>query len=415
MLKILKQEFLFIPLMLLIVEGVRAFLSVFYPETAMFDRGSELETFLFRVWQMVWITSSVWIIMAVAFPAAYRSLKSFYLGFHRMDEVLQRNFSFKIFLLLFFGLVFLLSGKANESSIRKNLCDTLHSQLHVRELTGNNDGAEVEAYLKFVGFNKGAAYCAAFVSYNLNAVGVTSPPNPKSAWSPNFAKEPYIVYSAKLNKQHKLHYKVQGGDCFTLFYPKLNRVGHVGFIVGESGGYYLTIEGNTAPNGTREGSGVHKLKRDKSKIYTVTNYITFFANEKSYHSIPITVHGKLVLSENDRKHREANRQYNSTCVKNGLGGVSRYYIPIQSGLCNVTSNGRFYCEFIENGVGKLKNPVNAIDNQRKSGSRLYLQGIRGESSMAGKENKRAYKPCEPPNTRQECYSYQRGEIHPQVG
>lgn len=36
------------------------------------------------------------------------------------------------------------------------------TQLHVRELTGRNDGPEVEKYLKSVGLGKGYAWCMAF-------------------------------------------------------------------------------------------------------------------------------------------------------------------------------------------------------------------------------------------------------------
>lgn len=39
--------------------------------------------------------------------------------------------------------------------------DSTRAQLGVRELTGNNDGIEVEAYLRSVGLKKGNPYCQA--------------------------------------------------------------------------------------------------------------------------------------------------------------------------------------------------------------------------------------------------------------
>jgi hypothetical protein len=219
-------------------------------------------------------------LLRIVFPPAHKALKRFYDGYTGQSEYDQKDTSLKIFFCFFFGLVFLLSGRAaNEQGIRTKLVDTLNTQLHVREATGKNDGVEVEKYLRFVGAQRGDAWCAAFVSWNLNAVGVSAPPNPKSAWSPNFANKKFIVWSAKLVKEHKAK-KPQPGDCFTLFYPNLNRVGHVGFIIAETDNYFITIEGNTGLSGTREGSGNHKYKRSKSKIYAITNYITPYANEK---------------------------------------------------------------------------------------------------------------------------------------
>lgn len=39
------------------------------------------------------------------------------------------------------------------------------SFLHVRELTGKNDGPEVETWLKYVGLRRGDPYCAAMIVY----------------------------------------------------------------------------------------------------------------------------------------------------------------------------------------------------------------------------------------------------------
>jgi len=271
--KIFKEELLFVPIMALILEGFRRFIMWYYPETALFDRGSMLETFLFRVWQIVWITASCWLLIRVALPPAYFELRSFYHNFKDLAPADRRNIALKVFLMFFFGLVLLLSGSAQTNILRARLVDTLEHQLQVRELTGNNDGPEVERYLKFVKQSKGAPWCAAFVSWNLNAVGVTAPPNPKTAWSPAFAEPKYQVWSQQLAKSGKRKFQIRPGDVFTLYFPNLKRVGHTGFITAGKDNYWYTIEGNTAPYGSREGDGVYKLKRPKAKIYAITNFI----------------------------------------------------------------------------------------------------------------------------------------------
>lgn len=164
---------------------------------------------------------------------------------------------------------------SQEDTTRKELSDILISQLYVRELTGNNDGVEVEEYLATVNLGKGYPWCAAFTTWGLD---VCSIPNPQSAWSPNWAKNKDVIWSQSLVKQRKAK-KPKAGDTFTLFYNKLNRVGHVGFILEVKDKYFITIEGNTNVAGSRTGIGVFKRKRDIRKIYKITNYITPYYND----------------------------------------------------------------------------------------------------------------------------------------
>lgn len=313
MLKLLKQEFLFIPIMAVLMECLRWLLYHFYPETALFDKGSELETFFFCLWQIVWISSSALILLRIVFPPSYYAFKDFYHTLKDRSKDERHTASIIFYLAFFFGMIWLVSGKAAtpESMIRKKLVDTLHSQLYIREATGRNDGVEVEKYLTFVGRFKGDAWCAAFASWNLHAVGITAPPNPKSGWSPNFSTPQYTIWSHELVKKRK-EKAIHQGDCFTLYYNDIKRVGHVGFIVDEKENYFITIEGNTGTTGSREGSGVHKYKRPKSKVYRVTNYITPFITH--YEKITST-HSRIgpaqllsqALNQNSGKNTGANK------------------------------------------------------------------------------------------------------------
>lgn len=397
MLKILKQELLFIPIMFVVLEVFRFFLMVYYPETALFDKGSELENFLLAVWQMVWITSASLLLLRVVIPPAYRSFKQFYLNFDKQSEKDKESNSIIFYLVFFFGLIWLISGRAatpnNELLIRKKLVDTLHKQLNVREATGHNDGVEVEKYLTFVNRYKGDSWCAAFTSWNLNAVGVTTPPNPKSGWSPNFATPKYTIWSQKLLRDHKAK-PPKAGDCFTLYYSNLGRVGHVGFIVDETDNYFITIEGNTGLTGSRDGSGVHKYKRSKHKVYAVTNYITPYiqSNEKltlsSFRPDAIcflpqkidtvfgTYHGRKDSITNSKGQYECSR-YDST-------GTSR-----QFNNKRYCYSGQIYrpCEFTGNESNIWAIRSKRINHQWKAGNKMLVQRLRAYSTISAAHNR----------------------------
>src|ERR1035437_10251575 len=112
MLKRFKQELLFIPLMLVFIEVFRVIIYHLFPDTAVFDRGSELDTFLTRVWQIVWITCGSWLLLWVTFPSIHKALKAFYDDFDTLDPYEKRKTAQRFFFVFFFGLVFLMSGRA---------------------------------------------------------------------------------------------------------------------------------------------------------------------------------------------------------------------------------------------------------------------------------------------------------------
>lgn len=271
----LRQEMVAFPIMLVLVELFRRLVMHYYPDTPLFDPVSETETAIVKIWQFMWMSMSCWLMMWIVFPKVHKYLVNILNdGFDTLSVKERLYASLIIYAIFFFGLVFLFNGnnakaahinecsfveRYTEKELRQNLIVALKSQLHVRELTGNNDGVEVERYLAHVKQKKGASWCAAFCAWNFSQFGVK---NPMSAWSPDWAKVTDRVQ------------EYLPGDCFTLFYHNLKRVGHVGFITGESHGYYTTIEGNTGLTGSREGSGVHTYFRDKRKVYAITNYIS---------------------------------------------------------------------------------------------------------------------------------------------
>jgi hypothetical protein len=151
-------------------------------------------------------------------------------------------------------------------SQRSELVDVFTSQLGVREATGRNDGVSVESYLAYVGFGRGNAWCAAFVSWSHGQIGVGSP---RSAWSPSLFPPKNLIYSkAGVNVRQAIP-----GDVFGIYFSNLGRIAHVGFIAGTKGDNYITVEGNTNDDGSREGDGVYRKIRPRKTINKISSFV----------------------------------------------------------------------------------------------------------------------------------------------
>lgn len=124
----------------------------------------------------------------------------------------------------------------------------------VRELTGNNDGPEVEAYLKAIGLGKGYAWCMAFVvwCYDQAAkqLGVHNPlirtGGCMKQWNETTCK--------KVKPQD-----LQPGDIAIMDLG--GGFGHTFIVTNRRAGVVDTIEGNTNNNGSANGDGVYARSR----------------------------------------------------------------------------------------------------------------------------------------------------------
>lgn len=123
---------------------------------------------------------------------------------------------------------------------REELTELALSQVGVRELTGNNDGKQVERYLRSVGLKKGQPWCAAFMAWLHNERGI---PNPESAWSPDWFRT-NVVFD-KFDK-NQLDFESRPGQVFGLWFSSKKRIAHVGLIVAQTTRHYETVEGNTS-------------------------------------------------------------------------------------------------------------------------------------------------------------------------
>lgn len=128
------------------------------------------------------------------------------------------------------------------SELRTDLLDVANSQIGVRELTGRNDGKQVELYQASVKIPKGSAWCVAFVVWchlQLNPDFSL----PITGWSPALFRR-NVVY----RRDHKRfrEWIPRGGECFGKYYSSKKRVAHVGIIESKWSKHLHTIEGNTS-------------------------------------------------------------------------------------------------------------------------------------------------------------------------
>ena len=140
------------------------------------------------------------------------------------------------------------------------------SQVGVRELTGNNDGPDVLKYQKAAGLTSGYSWCACFVLWCFKQADIKTP---ITAWSPTCHNKNNIVM---MNGTYRK--ELRRGDVFTLYFPKMKRIGHTGFVRRKFGSNSVeTVEGNTNSAGSREGDGVYVKIRPKSSIYSISRWI----------------------------------------------------------------------------------------------------------------------------------------------
>lgn len=151
------------------------------------------------------------------------------------------------------------------ADIRDCVIHTATSQIGVVE-DGANAGKDVEKYLRYTSTPVGSPWCSSFCCWTLAQHCLN---NSHSAWSPSFFPQNKIVYD---RDKHNSDTLVKTGDLFGIYFPEKKRIAHVGFVE-QWGDWVITIEGNTNSGGSRDGDGVYRRKRQKSKIYQVSNWI----------------------------------------------------------------------------------------------------------------------------------------------
>ncbi len=145
-----------------------------------------------------------------------------------------------------------------DSNLPTQILQIAKSQIGVSEATGNNDGKEVEAYLRYTGNKKGEPWCASFVSWVFGQAGFKLP---KTAWSPA------LFPVTRLTKQPI------AANVFGIYFSNLKRIAHCGLVETVRGNWIGTIEGNTNTTGGREGDGIYRKLRHEKTIAVYANWI----------------------------------------------------------------------------------------------------------------------------------------------
>lgn len=134
--------------------------------------------------------------------------------------------------------------------------DLAVSYIGTTELTGNNDGLEVEKFLGAVGLSKGNPYCAAFVSYILEETPGIKSPTIRTALASNF------ITTKSIDAKEVLRGTEAIPDGSIVIWQKGNTIfGHAGFVESQaSTNQFTTIEANTS-------SGVYGKQSDGDGVW----------------------------------------------------------------------------------------------------------------------------------------------------
>jgi hypothetical protein len=140
------------------------------------------------------------------------------------------------------------------------------SQVGVQEVPrGSNWGPVVSVYLRHARVNYPAPWCAAFVHYCLDSCGIA---NTVTAYAPSAQNAKHLVYA----RAHMLETPV-AGDVFTIYFFSMKRIAHCGFFQQQhNGSSFVTIEGNTNTDGSREGYEVARRIRSYHTIYSLSRW-----------------------------------------------------------------------------------------------------------------------------------------------
>jgi hypothetical protein len=129
----------------------------------------------------------------------------------------------------------------------------------VHEEGGDNHGARVNWYQEEGGSGDGSPWCADFVNWCAKfAADILEIHSPLEDVSNQAYVQSYVDHFAAQGMTTKRPGKVEPGYLFALWFPKLNRYGHIGFVksIDMKAWTFTTVEGNSNDEGSREGKEV---------------------------------------------------------------------------------------------------------------------------------------------------------------
>ena len=150
------------------------------------------------------------------------------------------------------------------------------AHLNVREATGNNDGPEIDAWLRLVGSPLRSPWCGATQGACQHAVGLPMPDGAGAARAWAVPGRTYYVRARRGSLD-----SLRPGHCVLFYYANLGRIGHIGRLVaaqrairrGRPARGWLVVAGNTGTGGGRDGAGIHQYFYPASDLYAVANWL----------------------------------------------------------------------------------------------------------------------------------------------
>lgn len=168
-------------------------------------------------------------------------------------------------------------SRAVQAANGKRLLAYAASKTYVRELTGNNDGPEIDAWCRALGIPLRSFWCGAYQAGVQRACKLPYPSAAGGAryWTLKNSPRTYYIQGLRGSPD-----SIKPAHIVTYYYANLGRVGHVGRTVapgravrkGRPARVWTTNEGNTGRGGGRNGGGVHVLTRTPSDFYAAANY-----------------------------------------------------------------------------------------------------------------------------------------------
>jgi len=151
-----------------------------------------------------------------------------------------------------------------KAQLQEDVIATLETMVGKKETLGANWSPEIKAILVSVGINYPAYYCAAYVSWGYTQNKIC---NPNTAWSPSLFPADRCLNLKTTTPQI--------ADAFGIYHHDLNRIAHAGTVKRwpREGDYFISLEGNTNNNGSRNGDGFYEKRRPKRSVAKVSRWV----------------------------------------------------------------------------------------------------------------------------------------------
>ena len=151
------------------------------------------------------------------------------------------------------------------------------AELHVRELTGNNDGPKVLARQRAAGAKPRDPWCGCEMFWQQQLCQLPSPAWPAAArnWSQGASPRTFFIRGLRGSLD-----SIRPGHIVTFYYANLGHVGHVGKVVAlgrpvrarRAPRTFLVNAGNTGHGGGRDGAGVYNVSYPAYQLYASANW-----------------------------------------------------------------------------------------------------------------------------------------------